>query len=133
MKGRLGRRGLGTVILGLVISLAIAGIALAVDFVQPTSLSADSFRANRHRVVVHGRLTSTAHHAFCTHNRPIKVTNTSSGRSKTVYTDSTGHYSVGERLRRHHHRTYRADFFGRASGVHPNHRVCKASHATTSI
>ena len=128
------RRVITLLLASVVGGLAIfGGIALAADFTQATSLTADGFRSNSKHVVIHGTLSASAHQAFCTHNQPIKVTKLKTGKTKTTTTDNNGNYSVTFFQNAHKTRTYRASYGGRQQGVHPNRQVCLGSSAQTTV
>src|SRR5438128_5986122 len=107
------------------LALAVAGVAAAHVFFQKTGLTADANRPTTKTVAITGKLSASAHIAYCTHGRPIKVTKVKTGKSKTVSTNSSGHYAATFLLAPGTHSAFVASYTGRTGGTHPHRHVCR--------
>ena len=120
-------------VLALVVLLAVEGIALAVSYTQPTSLSLGRRPIGTinpgTRVTFFGRLNSAR--PACERFKVIQLVRVGTGVVAMTRTNSLGRYRFERRIRRTGR--FRTRFQGTANGVHPNIKVCLASSSRTII
>ena len=113
--------------------LGVAAVAFADVFFQKTTLTANAHRATPKRVVISGKLKASSHKGFCTHQRPVEVTNLKTGKTKTDQTDGSGNYSVRFGLKVGKHAQFAVHYDGRRQVAHPHRHICGASNKKTGI
>ena len=120
-------------VLALVVLLAIEGIALAISYTAPTSLSLGRRPIgviNRGtRVTFFGKLSSPR--PACERYKVIQLIRVGTGVVAMTRTNSLGRYRFVRRIWRRGY--FRTRFQGTAQGVHPNIKVCLASRSRTRL